>query len=77
MPSTTTGWSNEAYQLFRDLITQEKTISFFIYPIETNGDRIEVDVICNGIHPISIRDAMLYLRHGSTENNMTIALVSI
>lgn len=76
-PKLTTGWSNEAYQLFRDLITQEKNSSLSIYSVETNDKRKEVDVICNGIHPISIRDAMLYLGHGSTQSHMPLALVSI
>lgn len=70
-PSTTSGWSNEACLLFRDLMT-ENTGTFFMYPMETNRERIEVDIVWNEyFYPLSIRDAMFFLGHGSSEEDYT------
>ncbi|XP_029342148.1 tudor domain-containing protein 1-like [Acyrthosiphon pisum] len=66
-PKYTTGWSNEAYILFNDLMSI-KTGLYFIYPLEIKGLRIGVDVVWNGdIYPLSIRDAMFFLGYGSYE----------
>lgn len=64
-PSTTTGWSNEAYKLFNELILT-KFGSFFVYPIITDIVPIEVDVVWKEyIYPLSIRDSMFFLGYGS------------
>uniref|UniRef100_A0A2S2NKN9 RING finger protein n=2 Tax=Schizaphis graminum TaxID=13262 RepID=A0A2S2NKN9_SCHGA len=66
-PKSTTGWSNEAYILFNDLMLA-KTGSYFVYPLELKGERIEVDVVWNeNLYPLSIRDAMFFLGYGSYE----------
>ncbi|XP_025195551.1 RING finger protein 17-like isoform X2 [Melanaphis sacchari] len=66
-PKSTTGWSNEAYILFSDLMLV-KTGSFFVYPLNLNGQRIEVDVVWKEEnYPLSIRDAMFFLGFGSYE----------
>lgn len=77
-PSTSTGWSNEAYQLFRELILT-KFGSFFVYPMNTDKTRIEVDVVWKEyIYPLSIRDTMFFLGYGSGSTRYYIneALVS-
>lgn len=64
-PCTTTGWSNDAYKLFTELILT-KTGTFFVYPMKTDTTRIEVDVVWKEhIYPLSIRDTMFYLGYGN------------
>jgi len=76
-PKSTTGWSNEAYILFSDLMLA-KTGSYFVYPLETNGERIMVDIVWNEhIYPLSIRDAMFFLGYGSNEHYVNKELVSL
>jgi len=76
-PKYTTGWSNEAYILFNNLMSA-KTGSYFIYPLKLNGLSSEVDVVWNGdIYPLSIRDAMFFLGFGSYEYYVNKQLVSI
>lgn len=66
-PSVLKGWSNEACVLFKKLMS-EKTGTFFMYPIETDGERYEVDVVWKeDIYPLSIRDAMFFLGHCAYE----------
>lgn len=63
-PSVTTGWSNDAYSLFSELIL-EKTGLFYIYPINLNTERIEVDIIWKTyFYALSIRDALFFLGYG-------------
>lgn len=76
-PKSTTGWSNEAYILFNDLMLA-KTGSYFVYPLKLNSKRIEVDVVWNeDFYPLSIRDALFFLGHGSYEYYVNKELVSI
>jgi len=76
-PKSTTGWSNEAYILFNDLMLA-KTGSYFVYPLELKGERIEVDVVWNeNFYPLSIRDALFFLGYGSYEYYVNKALVSV
>ncbi|XP_050532840.1 RING finger protein 17 isoform X2 [Daktulosphaira vitifoliae] len=65
-PKATTGWSNDAYKLFTDLMFI-KSGTFYMYPMETRGERIEVDVVWKDIYPLSIRDALFFLGYGSYE----------
>lgn len=66
-PSLMTGWSNESYTLFNDLMLA-KSGSYFVYPMNVDEDRIEVDVVWKEyLYPLSIRDAMFFLGHGSSE----------
>lgn len=66
-PSLITGWSNEAYTLFSELMTA-KSGSYFVYPMNVDEDRIEVDMVWKEyFYPLSIRDAMFFLGHGSSE----------
>lgn len=76
-PKYTTGWSNEAFILFDDLMSL-KTGLYFIYPLEIKDLRIGVDVVWNeDIYPLSIRDAMFFLGYGSYEYYVNKQLVSI
>lgn len=77
-PKFTTGWSNEAYKLFSDLMLA-KTGSYLMYPMEITGERIEVDIVWNEhyYYPLSIRDAMFFLGYGSYEYYVNYKLVSI
>lgn len=76
-PSAKTGWSNESYILFSNLMS-EKTGTFFMYVMKTDGERIEVDVVwkeCS--YPLSIRNAMFYLGHGACEGYINSEVVRI
>lgn len=65
-PSIITGWSNNAYQLFTELISITSG-SYYIYPMDTNSEPIQVDVIWKeSMYPLSIRDAMFFMGHGSS-----------
>lgn len=77
-PSSTTGWSNDTYSLFSELML-EKTGSFYMYPINLNTERIEVDIVWKKyLYPLSIRDALFFLKHGgNSEKYVNSALVSI
>lgn len=76
-PSLITGWSNDAYILFSDLMLA-KFGSYFVYPMNVDEDRIEVDVVFKEyLYPLSIRDAMFFLGHGSSERYINNDLVSI
>lgn len=70
-PSTISGWSNEAYVLFRDLMSNNCG-ELIMYPIKTNSERLEVDIVLNEyFYPLSIRDAMFFLGHGFSEEDYT------
>lgn len=78
-PKTTTGWSNDAFTLFSELLLTETGL-FMMYPLEICGERIKVDLVWNeDMYPMSVRDAMFYLGHGTYENmlNLPLKLVSI
>lgn len=77
-PSTVSGWSNGAYKLFTELIL-EKNGLYYINPMDLSGEQIKVDLIWkDSKYPLSIRDAMFYMGHGSSaENFVNKELVSI
>lgn len=75
-PSVTTGWSNDAYTLFNNLMLKKSGL--IMYVKETSGERIEVDIIWKEtIYPLSIRDAMFYLGHGSSNSYFNQSVVNI
>ncbi|XP_050437515.1 RING finger protein 17 isoform X2 [Adelges cooleyi] len=63
-PNVQLGWCNEAYKLFCELMFN-KSGTFYVYPMETLGEVIEVDVVWRDMYPLSIRDALFFLGYGS------------
>lgn len=50
---------------------------YFMYPVNTHSEPLEVDVIwSNDIHPLSVRDAMFNLKHGSSDVPSNLEWVS-
>lgn len=74
----TSGWSNAAINEFNYLILKKDCV-LFVYPVNTQCDPLEVDVLsCNKIiYPMSMRDAMFYLKHGCSHVPSNLELVSV